>query len=370
MGPSVAHAGGTIKIDDVRYVNVGMGLRTSFDMFQYGAPNGSSWSKDFTVDNLRLYLSGGLLESVSFEFNTEYQRVPQLGSAPDERIRLLDGVLKFWFNDYFNIWAGRFLPPSDRSNLDGPFYLNAWDFPFVQKYPAAFDGRDDGAAIFGQIKGGLFKYQFGAFEGLGHCPPFTPCSTPNQKDSLLYAGRLTLNLWDPEPGYYNSSTYYGAKNVLAVGLAGMHQSDGAGTSSTNFADFNGWNLDFLMEQNLGSAGVPTLEGAYYHYDRGGVDPAVAGDGPEGSGFFVLGSYLLPWKIGTDKFRGQLQPMARFQKYENGGQFIGEHKRLDFALSYIMNGHNARITANYSLDNPESGAGRRANIFKLGLQFQI
>jgi hypothetical protein len=375
MGPSVAHAGGTIKIDDVRWVSLGAGLRTSFDMFQYGAPNGKSWSQDFAVDDLRLYLNAQPLELVTFEFNTEYQRTPGAGTETSSSIRILDGVAKFGFNDYVNVWFGRFLPPSDRSNLSGPFYLNAWDFPFVQMYPNIFAGRDDGAAIWGQVKGGMFKYQFGAFEGKGHCPPGSSLTcgptTPNQKDSLLYAGRLVLNLWDPEPGYYNSSTYYGSKNVLAIALSGMHQSDGAGTSSTNFADFNGWNIDFLMERNLGELGVPTLEGAYYHYDLGGAVPAVVGvDNPEGSGFFVLGSYLLPLKIGTDKFHGQLQPMARYQEYDNRVKSTGEHNRIDFGLSYIMDGHNARMTLNYSRDNPEPGGPPRSNIIKFGLQFQI
>ncbi|HLG22394.1 MAG TPA: porin, partial [Candidatus Manganitrophaceae bacterium] len=266
LAPSAAHAGGTIKIDDDRSVSVGMGLRSSFNMIEDAAPNGEDRSKDFALDNFRFYLSGQLHKGIAFEFNTDYDTAP----AGTEDIRVLDGVLKFGFNDYVNIWVGRFLPPSDRSNLSGPYYLNSWDFPFVQMYPAVFAGRDDGAALFGQIGGGMFKYQVGAFEGLGDTT-----GGPNQKDNLLYAGRLTLNLWDPEPGYYNSSTYYGAKNVLAIGLAAMNQTDAVGTAAAP-GDFKGWNVDLLVERNLGSAGVATLEGAYYDYDNDGL--AAEGDG--------------------------------------------------------------------------------------------
>src|SRR5690349_24201303 len=35
-------------------------------------------------------------------------------------------VAQFSFSDKFNIWAGRFLPPSDRANLYGPYYSNHW----------------------------------------------------------------------------------------------------------------------------------------------------------------------------------------------------------------------------------------------------
>src|SRR3569832_2234506 len=211
---SVAHAGGTIKIDDTRSISLGVGLRTSFNMIKDAAPDGTSRSKDFKLDDARLYIGGQLHELIGFELNTETQTTSD--PAATESIRVLDAVLKFGFNDYFNIWIGRFLPPSDRSNLSGPFYLNSWNFPLVKRYPAIFAGRDDGAAIWGQFGKGFFKYQVGAFQGLG-----TTGAVPNQKDSLLYTGRLPLNLWDPEPGYYNSSTYYGAKNVLALGLVAM-----------------------------------------------------------------------------------------------------------------------------------------------------
>jgi len=362
IGSSVAHAGGTIKIDDVRSVSVGMGLRTSFNAIENAAPNGTSYSNDFLLESFRFYMSGQLLESVMFEFNADYSQLEVLdqGETPPvkvktEDLRVLDGVLKLAFNDYFNVWMGRFLPPSDRANLSGPYFLNSWDFPFVQAYPNVFAGRDDGAAIWGQVGEGMFKYQVGAFEGKG-----------TGSDSLLYTGRLTLNLLDPEPGYYNSSTYYGSKDVLAIGLVGMTQSNVAGFAAGTVGDFTGWNIDLLAEKNLGEMGVATFEGAFYEYDGSGVGAATVG-GTEGSGYFVLGSYLCPAQVGMGAYQGQLQPLVRYQRFDNDGAG-GDHGRLDIGLNYILKGHNARITANYSLDDPASGSD--INIFKVGLQFQI
>ena len=353
---SVAHAGGTIKIDDTRSISLGVGLRTSFNMIKDAAPDGTSRSKDFKLDDARLYIGGQLHELIGFELNTETQTTSD--PAATESIRVLDAVLKFGFNDYFNIWIGRFLPPSDRSNLSGPFYLNSWNFPFVQRYPAIFAGRDDGAAIWGQFGKGFFKYQVGAFQGLG-----TTGAVPNQKDSLLYTGRLTLNLWDPEPGYYNSSTYYGAMNVLALGLVAMTQKSAVGTAAAS-GDFTGWSADLLVERNLGSAGVPTLEGAYYHYDNDGL-------APEGKGYFALVSYLLPMKIGAGSLHGQLQPLVRYQKFQNEGPATGDQNQIDVGVSYIISGHNARITANYFTGKDKSIAGAPTiDGFQLGLQFQL
>jgi len=366
-----AHAGGTIKIDNTHSVSIGMGLRSSFNLKEDGAQDGTSYSKDFLLDNIRLYMSGDLGENITFEFNTDYSRgtfvtgvghntatppSPTTTTAATEDIRVLDAVIKVAFSDLFNVWAGRFLPPSDRSNLSGPYFLNAWDFPFVQKYPAVFAGRDDGLSIWGQVNGGQFKYQVGAFEGAGDV-----AGGSNQSDSLLYAGRLTLNLWDPEPGYYNSSSYYGGKDVLAIGLVGMFQSDGSGTKAAS-GDFTGFNIDVLAEKDLGGSGVGTLEGAYYDYDRDGV---AAG---EGNGYFVLASFLLPNKVGSGPLQGQLQPMVRYQEFSNEGNASGDHTRLDLALSHIINGHNARLTLTYSMD--ESATNVDTDSIKFGLQFQI
>ena len=66
----------------------------------------------------------------------------------------------------------------------------------------------------------------GAFDG--------PSATGNKK--LIGAGRVQLDFWDPEGGYYLNGTYYGAKNLLAVGIAGQVQG----------SDGSAWNADFRI----------------------------------------------------------------------------------------------------------------------------
>lgn len=344
LGISAAvHAGGTIKIDDARSVTVGAGLRTSLNSVENGAPNGTSRSKDFEVDSVRLFVSGQVMKDVQLVFNTERQA--------DGTTRLLDGIAQFQFSDRFNVWAGRFLPPSDRSNLSGPYFLATWDFPFVQNYPAIFAGRDDGMAVWGQTGGGAFKYQVGAFQGRNGA------LTSNRSDSLLYAGRLVFNFWDPEPGYYNDSTYYGAKEILALGLTLQTQADGAGTAA-NPADFTGYSIDALMEKKLG-ADVLSLEGAWYSYDTDNITDAVLYDG---DGYFAQVSYLIGAPVGN----GRLQPHVRYQNLDLTGS-ANERKRYDLGVNYILSGHNARISFIYA--NDDNGT-TDINIIRLGLQLQI
>lgn len=358
--PEKVQAGGEIKIDEYKWVSFGVGLRTSFSSVEDAAPDGSSRSKDFDLENMRLYINGGIHKGITFEFNTE--RVESTKDGED-KIRVLDAVAKFKFANEFNIWAGRLLPPSDRSNLDGPYYLNAFDFPFVQAFPAIFAGRDNGAAVWGQINQGKFKYQLGAFEGRNSRT--TTGTNPNDEDNLLYSGRLTYNFLDPEPGYYNSSSYYGSKDILAVGIVGMYQEGGAGTAGSR-GNFTGWNVDFLFEKKLSAGGTATVEAAYYGYDLDDeVDLALT----QGDSYFVLGSFLFPRKVGW----GKLQPYVRYQNFNrdqtNAAGNRGVRDRYEGGLNYIIDGHNARISTLYYVDDAGPGA-KALGAFKVGLQLQF
>jgi len=61
---------------------------------------------------------------------------------------VLDAIARFEFSDELNIWAGRFLPPSDRANLHGPYYANEWSSTSTRPgwLRQRGDGRDDGVA--------------------------------------------------------------------------------------------------------------------------------------------------------------------------------------------------------------------------------
>ena len=357
--PSLLFAGAKIKVDDTRWFSIGMGFRSSFAITEDGAPNGSDSSSGVSFDNIRLYTAAKVHKNVSLEFNTE-RSTGNDSLDTDHRIRVLDAVAKFSFKG-FDLWAGRFLPPSDRSNLDGPFYLNNYDFPIVQAYPAIFAGRDNGVAIMKEYAGGKFKWSYGLFEGRTNST--NADTNPDQADNLLHAARVTYNLWDPEPGYYTTSSYYGAKDVLAVAFVYQHEADGAGTSTTA-GDFTGWNVDVLMEKKLQNGGVVNLEGAYYDYD---LDDKTDLSLTQGEGYLLLGSYLIPKQIGW----GKVQPYVRYQHFarDNLTGDGGNRTRTEGGFNYIIDGQNAKISVLYFSDRNGSNADSK-NTFKIGLQFQL
>ncbi len=357
--PTLAIAGAKIKVDDTRWFSIGLGFRSSFAVTEDGAPNGTDPSSGVSFDNIRLYTAAKVHKNVTLEFNTE-RSIGTNGFDNDHRIRVLDAVAKFSFKG-FDLWAGRFLPPSDRSNLDGPFYLNNYDFPIVQAYPAIFAGRDNGVAIMKEYAGGKFKWSYGLFEGRTNTT--NGDTNPDQADNLLHAARVTYNFWDPEPGYYTTSSYYGAKDVLAVAFVYQHEADGAGTSTTA-GDFTGWNVDVLMEKKLQNGGVVNLEGAYYDYDlEDKTDLSLT----QGEGYLLLGSYLIPKQIGW----GKVQPYVRYQHFarDNLTGDGGNRTRTEGGFNYIIDGQNAKISVLYFSDRAGSNADSK-NTFRIGLQFQL
>lgn len=351
-------------------IDIGLGLRTEITSSRNSAevedePQSDAFEAGFDA---RIYLSATLSDTIKVTLNTGYS---------DGDIKLLDAITRFEPDEAFNVWIGRFLPPSDRSNFSGPYYLNAWVFPgMVQRYPAVFAGRDNGVAVWGDTFSQVLKYQVGVFEGMGRDPISNQQGTydaPNERASPLMAARLTLNFLDKEPGYYNSSTWYGTKQILAIGAAYQYQKDsvgyGNGVDTTGLVilpglkgDFEASSVDFIYEQPLPGSSAWTLEGAYYAYDSEDLDALRQGDG-----YMVLTSYLIP---PMDAASGRYQPMARFQNYTDDIS-DSEVNRTDLQVNYILKGHNARISMIAAKEQTiEGGIKQDLETLTLGTQLQF
>jgi hypothetical protein len=360
---SAAHASAKIPISDDSWVSVGLGIRASAAWDEHGAPDGSS-DVDTSLDSVRLYINGQLNKTIGATFNTERDG--------DGDIKVLDGYVRFEFMDEFNVWAGRLLPPSDRSNLDGPYYLSSYNFPgLVSLYPARFAGRDDGVVVWGKLLDKKLVYSAGVFRGHNKIS-----GASNEGGDPLFAGRVAYNFLDAEdnPGYYTSSTYYGSANVFTVGAAVQVQKNGVGTALTK-GDYTAWNVDALFEKKLPGDGVVTLEGAYYNYDTDGVFDVGGGFGGAGStdnvggivdgkAWLASAGYLFPQEIGI----GKIQPVVRYQQFK-ADDFGYKLKQWDASLNYIIKGHNARVSLDYSHFDVSGGGGDNDAV-TMGVQLQF
>ena len=371
--PSLAGAWVTVKGDGDRWMKFGAGLRASYQTTSDSSLDARGG--DIALEDMRLYTLTQVHKNIVFEFNTEVRS--KADNDPSDYtdnsfhdMYVLDARATLSVQG-FDIWFGKFLPPSERSNLDGPYFLNVWDFPLATSpYPAIAAGRDQGVMIYKEYDGGKFKWAYGAFEGRKNAT--NSDTNPDENDNFQHGFRATYNFWAPEPGYYTTSAYYGAKDVLAVAFVARYEEDGAGTGLTNTTqgDYFGWSVDVLMEKKLSNGAVVNLEASYYDTDTDDIDDQTI---TKGYAYRMLASYMLPNKVGWGKF----QPYVRYQHASQdqcagancGGTDFGTRGIMEGGLNYIIDGHNAKIMSSYISDKQSSNA-EPIHRFILGMQFQL
>jgi hypothetical protein len=317
-------------------VTVGAGVQTSF---VHDAPQGADATDAFALNSVRLYVNGSPAKKIKFMFNTEYD-------GAGNHVTVLDAVAQFELSDQLNFWVGRMLPPSDRADLYGPYYAHHWATftDGVQDgYPFISAGRDNGALYWGQF--GMVKLQAGAYDG----------ASATGKSTLIGAGRVQVDFWDPEPGYYLNGTFYGEKNILAFGAAGQVQ-DGN----------KAYNGDFLLEKKIAGGGAVSVEAELAKYDRlGGYNARYGTD----QGGYVLASYLFPPAAGTT---GRLEILGKFARasFHNGITAIDrdyDQKTTEVNLNYVMKEFRARVMLFYLQKN---FSAVQSNDKQIGVGFQV
>jgi len=349
-----AHAGATIPFGDDKSVSVGFGLRASYANIEDAAPDGSH-ANDFNLDSARLYFGAKLTKNIGGMFNTEWD-----GSG----IRVLDAAAQFSFSPELNVWAGRMLSPSDRANMAGPYYSLGGGYwaGVASRYGyngGIFRGRDDGVTVWGNVADGRLGYSIGAYEG--HTFGIGALTQNGARDAgirasdkPMVAGRLQYDFWDLEPGYYGTGTYLGAKDILAIGLAGRQQTDGVLTVG-GIGDYRSWSADFLLEKRLAGAGAVSLEAAYYDYDTGGVVLAE-----QGKAWLAGAGYIFPIS------HGSLQPFVRLQKFDADSGI--DTRQQDIGANWIIDGNNAQLGALYSRTKATRTADQSRFVVALQVQY--
>ncbi|HTP40268.1 MAG TPA: hypothetical protein VMI92_11920 [Steroidobacteraceae bacterium] len=331
---SQAHA------DDVTLppISIGAGMEASYFHCDTSCLYNGSGTGDldgFALNSARLYINGSVTDTIKMTFNTEY--------TSENNLEVMDAIARFELSPELNIWAGRFLPPVDRANLYGPYYANDWT-PYADGvadyYPNVAVGRDNGIAYWGDF--GPVKASFGLFDGQ------SLNSAVDDPTKLLYAGRVMVDLWDKESGYYLNGTYYGDKDLLAFGVAAQSQD-----SKTT------WSADGLLEKKLGDAGAITVE-AEYNKDNG-LTGATHSDG-----WYGLVAYVFPQVVGVGKF----QPLVKYSEKTYDATTSFKVKTTEVNFNYIIKAFNARVGLYYLTEKASPSSGSTPSEAGLKLQIQM
>ncbi len=365
-----ANAGATISFGEDKSISVGFGFITSYLSAEDGAANGDDRSNDFSLNSARLYVSGSLNKYIKGMINTERS------GGGQGNWEVIDANVQLQLTPEVAIWAGRFLSPSDRANMAGPYYSSGGGGGYWANISSRYGwnggviGRDEGVAVVTSFMEDHLAISFGAFEG-DNIFRFSGVGAQSESsaaaaalgadDKLMYAGRVQYAFWDAEPGYYGTGNYFGAKDILTVGIAGRQKSDGA-ISLTDVGDYSSYSIDFLMEKTGVGPGTVSLEAAYYDYDTDKVFLAEEGDA-----YYVGAGYLFDTPVGWGKF----MPFVRYQEFDSDANIKTD--RVDIGVNYVIAPYNAIISAEYQ-DTDISGSGAAnpgsTNAVLISMQFQF
>ncbi len=174
---------------------------------------------------------------------------------------------------------------------------------------------------------------------------------------------------------YFVGSYLGGKEVFNIGAGFFHHTNGTATLATTGADpydfhnVNHFSIDAFYDAPVGGKGaaVNALL-AYYNYDFGPnyTKPAANPGGTIATGGLIYGQFgfLLPGEGMQDRF-------MPYVSYANGTPEAFEDNSSVFKLgmNYFMNGHNSKITLEYTNSITPTAEGT-ANADILTLQMQV
>jgi len=352
---SSARAGAKFEIDDQTSIEIGFWAQGWYQFVEEGAANGENLN-DFMVRRAYLSLKGQVTPYVEVFTHIAADRLGQDG-LDDPSLGLGSGVAfrDLWItlkvNEAFKVQLGRMYVPVTRAfGTTSTKALLATDLPFLQGgvrgnvFYASKVGRDDGLVLWGNPLNGLAQYRFMVSEGVEN--------QNNPEDSRRFAGRVAVNLIEPEKSWFNQGTYLGEKKILSVGFGYDTQRD-LTLNGIQGQDNRVWTGDVFLDYPLGGGAV-TLEAAYIDIKHStqthNFSDLAAGDDAEN--WYLQAGYLVPGKIGP----GRIQPYARYESI--AVQSKGATDYITAGSNYYLRGHDAKISLDYTfVDQPRGQGGQ-------------
>lgn len=342
-----------IKVDDDTYGKVGVKGQIWYQYLDHGAPNGSGSSNDWAIKQGRIYFAGQVTNLVKFGFNYDFARgitdgtkttttwtaegKANTGANSTSTAGVTDGYITLDFAKEAKLMTGIFRMAVSRVALQDSYAYLTVHAPAVagpQYLSNQNNFRSAGSTLWGDLAEGMIRYNASVWDG-----SYSPVGTAahgttadnantirnvNPSDKPAYSGRVVINLMDPEKGYTNACCYLGKAKIFNIGAGYLKQwynyADNSGTSAYTVKTVDAYlALDAI-----------TLEAAYLMYDD---HQHEVGSKPKG--YYGQVGYQI------DK----IMPAFRYEAWDNNHDNYN-YRRYVGALSYFIDGNDARITLEY------------------------
>jgi len=347
-------------------LKIGFLLQPQYEAISNATLSGTS--NNLFVRRTRLLIGGTLFKNFEYFFDTDAPNLfkgsdtPVAGAAgmpatPASGAKGGNGII---VQDAFGTWKayedmvkvdlGYMLTPGAHNALQGAGTLYGLDyFSNTFLHNTSFNtaagvnpaGRDAGAQLRGLLVDGHVEYRLGIFQGKRNPATATEVGAQNM---FRVAGRLQINIFDPETAFFYAGTYLGKKKVLSVGAAYDFQSD-----------YKHWAVDGFLDMPLGPGGV-TAQVNFGKWNGGGF---TTGAPP------LVNQTAIMAEAGYRLDAIPISPILKFEQrdFANSDQ---RETRFGGGLAYWPYGHTINMKAflTHISAKPDVGDSLGSNQFQL------
>jgi hypothetical protein len=335
---SPARAQAIIKVNDT--VNLKFGALAQFQADWLEDPGADDTQQNLFIRRIRLLFGGQVAKNVTFFVQTDAAnlgRTQPSGKNIAPAMIVQDAYGEVALHRALAIDAGLMFIPFSRNSLQSAASLLPIDYgSFTFTTSAATQstvGRDTGVQAKGLVAGNRVEYRLGAFQGARDQQSHRP---------FRYAGRLQVQLLDPEPaGFFYTGTYLGARRVVAIAVAFDTQED-----------YAAYDLDTFVDYPVGPGAVTTQ----LAWNRIDGDTTFETLPKQDVVLLELGYFLRKLRV---------TPVVQFTRRAIAAAEEGDETRWSAGVNYWWAGHNANVKGAYGRLQPRRLASR--NQFTIQLQ---
>jgi hypothetical protein len=302
-----------IKVNDT--VNFRLGIVGQFQYDTINLPETPGWTTNLFARRLELFFSGQVAKNVTFFVETVAPNVGKrfpAGKTISVSPVLQDAYAEINAATYLMFDAGMMRVPFSRNSLQGTSTFLPIDYgPYTFEQAALTEsstGRDTGFQVRGYALSNHLEYRTGIFQGTRNIA---------SDNSQRYAGRVQVNLLDPETSFLYAGTYLGAKKVLGIGAAFDKQSQ-----------YQAYDVDAFTELPAGP-GTVTAQIDFNRFD-GGLSSLLP---KQNALLFELGYFVKAWKV---------TPVLQVAHRGIVGTDIGDERRASFGANYWLSANNVSV----------------------------
>jgi hypothetical protein len=345
--PVTSWAGAKLKITDDTEINLGFRVQTQFIATNDDGGGDGETAEEFQTRRSRFRLGGSVTEYVKFFLQTDGQ---------DQT--MIDAFVNVHYKNLINVVMGRNMAPAGRQITTSSGGLMAIDRPNITNFnltwglngkvgfntgPNFAQGdqpilgsssvRDDGVTLFSShsfsdtLHG---KAYIGVYDGI----------EVTDNDDHRVTARVQVNFFDPEPGYYNLSTYLGKKKTVGIGASVDYQEDFVNDVGGDGHDYTWFELDGFMDYPVGP-GTLTAEASFQTLDLDGSGVLDAND----NGLLDANEVEAKETSGNGVYAHQ--PWYGFDYWDSdGSNDIGSFTSHRIGITYFFKGHNANVKVGF------------------------